>query len=96
MPSFTKPLHLVFAGGTAMIAGFVDMFREEFDKVEFPLEVSEIRLAGNPLTAVSAGCLQAALAETRALEEGPDDMGAAVLERAAVCTSPKMGLSSNP
>jgi len=89
LPSFAKPLHLVFAGGTAMITGFVEMFREEFEKVEFPIEVSEIRTAGNPLTAVSAGCLQAALAETRALGEGSDDVASAVLERAAICGIPK-------
>jgi len=84
MPMFAKPLHLVFAGGTAMIAGFIDMVREEFDKVDFPIDVSDIRLAADPLKAVAAGCLQAAVAETRALGESPDDIAPVVLERAAV------------
>jgi len=84
IPSFVRPLHLVCAGGTAMMRGFVEMFREEFDKAGFPLEVSEIRLAGNTLTAVAEGCLQAALAETQALDEGSVDIAPAVLERAAV------------
>jgi len=84
LPSFSKPLHMVFAGGTAMIVGFVDMVREELDKVDFPVDVSEVRLAENPLQAVAAGCLQAALEETRALDESPDDAASAVLDRAAV------------
>jgi hypothetical protein len=83
-PTFARPIHLIFAGGTSMISGFVDVFREEFDKVEFPIEVAEIRMARNPLKAVAAGCLQAALAETRALNDGSIEVAPATLERAAI------------
>lgn len=49
---------IIIAGGTSLAGGFVDVFREKFSKVKnFPIEVSEIRHAKNPLEAVSIGCL---------------------------------------
>ena len=69
MPTFSKPIDLVCAGGTAMILGFIDVFREEFEKIEFPIEIGEIRIASDPLRSVAQGCLQASLEETRALRE---------------------------
>ena len=67
-----------------MIPGFVEMFRGELDKIDFPIEIAEIRMAGNPIKAVAAGCLQAALAETRGLGEPSVDVAPAALERAAI------------
>lgn len=61
MPNFPDPVQIVCSGGTSMIGGFVDIFKEEFEKVEFPLEVKEIRLAADPFHAVAKGCLMAAL-----------------------------------
>lgn len=95
-PTFAKPVPLVLAGGTSMIAGFVDVFREEFDKVEFPIEVAEIRMAANPLTVVATGCLQSALEETRALGEVSIGLPSAVLERTAVSGIPKAAVRPPP
>jgi hypothetical protein len=89
LPTFSRPVDLIFAGGTAMISGFVDLFREEFVEVDFPIEVAEMRLAANPLKAVAAGCLQAALAETRALHEASIDVAPAALVRGAIRGIPK-------
>ncbi len=89
LPTFAQPIHLIIAGGTAMIPGFVEMFREEFDRMDFPIDVAEIRMARNPLQAVASGCLQAALAETRALNESSLGIAPAVLERAAIQGIPK-------
>jgi hypothetical protein len=89
LPTFVKPIHLILAGGTSAIPGFVELFREEFEKVEFPIDVAEIRMAGNPLKTVAAGCLQAALAETRGLNEASIDVAPAALERAAISGIPK-------
>jgi hypothetical protein len=47
-----------------MVGGFVQVFQEEFDKIQFPLEVKEIRLAEDPLYSVSKGCLVASLSES--------------------------------
>ncbi len=63
MPSFPDAVAIVCGGGTSMIGGFIDIFKEEFDKVEFPLDVKDIRLASDPFHAVAKGCLMAALTE---------------------------------
>ncbi|MHC4606711.1 MAG: disk-shape morphogenesis protein volactin [Planctomycetota bacterium] len=70
MPSFPHPVVLACAGGTAMIEGFIDVFRDEFEKVDFPVEVKDIRVAKDPLRAVARGCLQAALEESLAAGQG--------------------------
>jgi hypothetical protein len=87
MPTFNKPIDLVCGGGTSMINGFIDVFREEFQKVNFPIDVAEIRMARNPLKAVAAGCLQAAIEETRALDEVQVMIAPAALERTVATTS---------
>jgi len=84
MPTFVRPVDLIFSGGTAMIPGFVELVREEFATMNFPIEVAEIRLAANPLKAAAEGCLQAALAETRALEEASIEVSPAALERGEI------------
>jgi len=84
MPTFVRPVDLIFSGGTAMIPGFIELFREEFGNVDFPIEVAEIRLAANPLKAAAEGCLQAALAETRALDEASIVVAPAALERGEI------------
>lgn len=59
------PVPFVVSGGTSKAVGFLDVFKEEFAKVKrsFPIEISEIRPAGNPLTAVAEGLLVLAMEE---------------------------------
>lgn len=83
-PSFLDPVDLVFAGGVAQVGGFVELVREEFDKLDFPVPVAEIRLAREPLTTAVEGCLHAAIEETRALKDVPVTVAPSVLERASV------------
>jgi hypothetical protein len=64
-----------------MINGFIDVFREEFEKINFPIEVARIRMANDPLKAVSRGCMVAAIEETRALNETDVTVAPATLER---------------
>ncbi len=64
MPSFPEPISIVCAGGTSMIGGFTEVFQQEFEKIQFPIAVKEIRLAEDPLYSVSKGCLVAALSES--------------------------------
>jgi hypothetical protein len=91
LPTFTKPISVVCGGGTSMIQGFIDVFREEFERVNFPMDVAEIRMARNPLKAVSAGCMEAAIEETRAMADtAPVTISQAALERSAVSSSVKV------
>jgi len=61
MPTFPSAVDIVCAGGTSLAAGFIDLFAEEFNKVDFPLDAKNIRLAAEPLNAIAQGCLVAAV-----------------------------------
>lgn len=60
--SLPKAIPLVISGGTSKAGGFVEFFQQVFEKQRrrFPIEVSEIRHAKDPLNAVALGlCIQA-------------------------------------
>lgn len=52
-----EALPIIVSGGTSLPEGFLDLFIETIRKYELPFEVSEIRMAKEPLTAVSNGLL---------------------------------------
>jgi hypothetical protein len=87
MPTFVRPIDVVCGGGTSMITGFIDVFREEFEKINFPIDVANIRMANDPLKAVSRGCMVAAIEETRALNEVDVQVAPAALERTVASVS---------
>lgn len=59
-PTFPEKVPIVVGGGTAMAEGFVELFNEQFTQEDFPIDISEIRLVEEPLTAVARGCLEEA------------------------------------
>ncbi len=61
LPRIDKAIPIVLSGGTAKPKGFLEKFRQAVDQHGFPLEISEIRMAEDPLTATARGCLIAAL-----------------------------------
>jgi len=60
LPKFKQPLPVVIAGGTSQAKGFVEMFAQKLEANSFPLPVSAVRHAKDPLHAVARGCLVAA------------------------------------
>lgn len=60
LPKFRSPVPIVVSGGLALAEGFVTKVELSLNKLDFPIEVSEIRRAKNPMTAVANGCLLAA------------------------------------
>lgn len=54
-----EPVPFIVSGGTSKAGGFMEIFKEEFEKVrkKFPIQISEIRHATDPLTAVAEGLL---------------------------------------
>ena len=66
MPNFPSPVPIVVGGGTSMIPGFVEIFSEQFNQKEFPINISEIRQVDEPLTAVARGCFADAMLEEEA------------------------------
>jgi hypothetical protein len=54
----TSPIPIILSGGTSLAAGFESLFKKEFQRRKnFPLKVSEIRTASDPLNAVAKGLL---------------------------------------
>ena len=60
VPQFTDPVEVVVAGGTSLVGGFVDVFAEELQRVDFPLQIAGVRRAEDAMTSVVRGCLIAA------------------------------------
>ena len=60
-----KPIPIVISGGTSLAGNFVPFFEQVFEKKRkrFPIEVSEIRHASDPLNAVARGLLIQAMQE---------------------------------
>lgn len=53
-----EEMPIIVSGGTSKPKNFVEMFRKVFEsQKDFPYGISEIRHAGDPLNAVSKGCL---------------------------------------
>lgn len=63
VPQFPDPVDIVCAGGSSMIKGFIEVFKEELDKIKFPIPIKDVRLAEEPLNATAKGCLLAAVSE---------------------------------
>ena len=63
VPQFTDPVEIVCAGGTSLVKGFVQVFAEELQRVEFPFPVASVRRAEDPMTSVVRGTLIAASLE---------------------------------
>ncbi len=59
LPNVTMEMPIVIAGGTSLVLGFVEKLRELI-KDDFPVPISEVKHAEQPLFAVSNGLYQAA------------------------------------
>lgn len=61
-----EPIPFVVSGGTSRAGGFMSVFEEEFDAVKkkgFPIQISEVRAAKDPMTAVAEGLLVLSMEE---------------------------------
>jgi hypothetical protein len=60
------PIPFVVSGGTTKAKGFQAVFEREFNAIKkkgFPIEISEVRMATDPMTAVAEGLLVLAMEE---------------------------------
>jgi hypothetical protein len=66
LPKVDRPLTIVLAGGTAKPAGFLQKFEKMLRAEDnFPIQIAEIRMAKDPLTATAQGCYVAAMSEAK-------------------------------
>ncbi len=63
LPKLHSPVPLVLSGGSVLPHGFREKFETALRSSRFPVPVSEVRLASDPLTATAKGALISALAE---------------------------------
>jgi nucleoid DNA-binding protein len=61
LPKIDDAIPIVLSGGTTKPRGFEQKFRKAIERESFPLKISEIRMASDPLTATARGCLIAAM-----------------------------------
>ncbi|MEO5351199.1 MAG: hypothetical protein H7836_16380 [Magnetococcus sp. YQC-3] len=54
---FPDSIPLVISGGTSLAGGFLDLVREQVQQEEWPLALSTVRYASDPLSCVAQGCL---------------------------------------
>jgi len=57
IPRITKAMPVVISGGTALPIGFEDRFANALSGVNFPVRVSEIRIAQDPLYTTAKGAM---------------------------------------
>src|SRR5918911_1942889 len=66
LPKIDRPMPVVLAGGTAKPTGFLQKFEQMLVAGgEFPIEISDVRMAKDPLTATAHGCYIAAMSEMK-------------------------------
>ncbi len=61
-----EPIPFVVSGGTTKADGFMDLFRQKFEEIKkkgFPIQISEVIHAKDPMTAVAEGLLVLAAEE---------------------------------
>jgi hypothetical protein len=53
-----EPIPIILSGGSSIPEGFLELYRSILSKYVLPFEISEVRRAKNPLTAVAQGLLK--------------------------------------
>ncbi|MBF0387263.1 MAG: hypothetical protein HQL20_05335 [Candidatus Omnitrophica bacterium] len=56
-PRFKDPVDIVFAGGSSMVPGFLEVVKEEAKSAKFGFDIGNIIHAKEPFTSVVRGCL---------------------------------------
>ena len=63
IPKISTPIPIVLSGGTAMPTGCKDKFDAMLKTIDMPVEISEVRLAEDPLNTTARGALIMAMTE---------------------------------
>jgi actin-like ATPase involved in cell morphogenesis len=65
LPKIERPMPIVISGGTAKPRGFLQKFEATVKGNGFPVQIADVRMASDPLTATARGCYIAAMSEIR-------------------------------
>jgi len=61
LPKLDQSVPIVLSGGTAIPKGFLERFNAALHVEDFPIRISEVRVANDPLNSTARGALMAAL-----------------------------------
>ncbi|MBF0318034.1 MAG: hypothetical protein HQL04_07645 [Nitrospirae bacterium] len=61
IPKIAAPIPIVLSGGTAMPKGFKEKFDETLRRSNMPIDISEVRMARDPLNTTAKGALKMAM-----------------------------------
>ncbi|MBV6343347.1 hypothetical protein [Candidatus Magnetobacterium casense] len=61
IPKISAPIPIVLSGGTAMPKGFKERFDEGLRRSNMPIDISEVRIARDPLNTTAKGALKMAM-----------------------------------
>jgi hypothetical protein len=64
-----ESIPIVVSGGTSMPEGFVELFKDVISEYELPFDLSEIRKAKDPLTAVANGLLIRTMSDVKGMKK---------------------------
>lgn len=56
-----EPLPVIISGGTSLVEGFVEIFEKALSERSLPIQISKVKQVKNPMNAVAAGLLMAAI-----------------------------------
>ncbi len=59
LPVIKEDIPLILAGGLSLATGFTEKVSDTILRLDFPLNIGDIRRASEPMTTVSHGCLLA-------------------------------------
>ena len=63
-----ESIPIIVSGGTSMPEGFVELFKDVISEYDLPFELSEIRKAKDPLTAVANGLLIRTISDVKGMK----------------------------
>tara|TARA_Y100001963_G_scaffold85688_1_gene118480 strand:- start:2702 stop:3721 length:1020 start_codon:yes stop_codon:yes gene_type:complete len=61
IPNFPNPVPIVIGGGTSMVPGFIEYFKQKYAERDLPIDLKDISLVSDTHNAVAKGCLSEAL-----------------------------------
>jgi hypothetical protein len=59
LPLFREPVPIIVSGGLSLATGFVEKVESILKTVDFPIKISDVRKAADPMTSVAQGALLA-------------------------------------
>ncbi len=63
MPNINSAIPIALSGGTVLPKGFKELFEKGLKQVDLPIEISEVRIAEDPLNTTAKGAMVMALSE---------------------------------